>query len=413
MLAIIKPSRIGGKVSAPPSKSYAHRLMIGAALADGVSTLHGIKESEDMLATIDCVRSLGAECTLQDGVLTVRGIGTQREHLKKNADSFPIFPCRESGSTLRFFIPIASTLFPVCTFSGTRRLIQRGIGVYERIFHAQGISCRTNGETINMNGSLQAGHYEIPGNISSQFVTGLLYALSLAHGESVVHVLPPVESRAYIDMTVQVLSLFGVSVQETQENVFRIMGEQRFCPIQAEAEGDWSNAANLLALNQLFSEDAVTVTGLCDSSLQGDRKCLDLFEWLKRSSSVIDLSGCPDLAPILFAVAAEGHGATFIGTRRLRIKESDRASVMAEELLKFGIQADVGENSVIVRPGEIHAPTQMLSGHNDHRIVMALSVLCCKYGGQIQGAQAVRKSYPDFFRALRELGAEVDLENEI
>ncbi|MCF0121524.1 MAG: hypothetical protein HUJ65_07790 [Oscillospiraceae bacterium] len=248
----------------------------------------------------------------------------------------------------------------------------------------------------------------MPGDISSQFVTGLLFALPMLGGDSVIRVLPPVESRAYIDITADVLRLFGVSVRETSENTFYVRGGQSFHAVSATVEGDWSNAANLAAFNALGGE--ITLLGLNGESLQGDRACLGLFSRLDEPDAVIDLAPCPDLGPIMFAVAAAKSGAHFTGTRRLRIKESDRARAMADELGKFGVRVEVGENSVTVRGGGIHAPSESLDAHNDHRIVMALTALLSLTGGVIEGAEAVRKSYPGYFDELIRLGMNIEKE---
>lgn len=415
MRAIIKPSYLSGSVYAPPSKSYAHRMMICAALADGYGTVSGISESEDMLATIDCIKALGADCRLTGGELDVKGIysADNGSDILRRSDQSIVFPCRESGSTLRFFIPIAAALFDSCLFKGTERLMERGIGVYEHIFEKQNISCRRVSDGIYINDRIKSGVYEIPGNISSQFVSGLLFALPLLDGQSIIRVLPPVESRAYIDITIQVLRKYGITVEEPEPNTFAVAGGQHYHHTYANVEGDWSNAANLFALNAVGVGKSIEISGLSDESIQGDRICKEYFRQLDSQGSVTDISNCPDLGPILFAVAAAKHGGNFTGTRRLRIKESDRATAMADELEKFGIKATVEEDSVTVNAGELHSPRSVLCGHNDHRIVMALSVLACIVGGEISGAEAVKKSFPDFFEMLKALGAEVELKDEI
>ena len=282
--------------------------------------------------------------------------------------------------------------------------MERGIGVYEEILPPKGISVEKTASTIALRGSLTAGTYTLRGDVSSQFVSGLLLALPLLAGDSTVCVLPPVESRPYIDITRDVMASFGVYVEEERENRFHIPGGQRYGSRAAAVEGDWSNAAFLMALG-----DGVEVTGLRDNSLQGDRVCREMLRRLREPGAVLDLAPCPDLGPILFAAAARGHGAVFTGTRRLRIKESDRVAAMAQELAKFGVRVQAEENRVTVLPGGITAPTEELDGHNDHRIVMALSVLAASAGGTISGAEAVNKSYPDFFDALRTLGLTIEI----
>ena len=396
MKVSIKPGLCSGEACAPPSKSYAHRMLICAALADGESRIRGLARSEDMLATLDCIAALGAEYKLDGDTVTVKG------GKNKTAEG-AVFPCRESGSTLRFMLPIAAACGESARFTGTGRLMERGVGIYEDIFSEKGVSIKKASGSIELSGRLTSGEYTFRGDVSSQFVTGLLFALPLLEGGSVVRVLPPVESRAYIDVTVAVLRSFGIEVIESPANTFNIAGGQRYLRRSMSVEGDWSNAAALFALNSLGG--SVCVTGLNTDSIQGDRVCLELLERLKSPNAVIDISNCPDLGPVLFAA---GVGAVFTGTRRLRIKESDRASVMAQELRKFGVEARVLENSVVIEPGRLQSPRESLSGHNDHRIVMALSLLASAVGGVIDGAEAVRKSYPEFFEVLRKLGAEVE-----
>lgn len=417
MRVTVRPGVAHGQVAAPPSKSYAHRMLIGAALAAGVSRVRGIIPSEDMLATLDCITALGATYTADgDGTLTVRGLGARSAGGPRTETA--IFPCRESGSTLRFFLPLALAAMPgggSACFRGTPRLMERGVGVYETLFAKRGIRLEKGADTLTVTGKLTPGAYTIPGNISSQFATGLLFALPLLDGDSTLCILPPVESRLYIDITVDVLRRFGVRVEETAPNTFSVPGRQTYRPADVTVEGDWSNGAFLYALNTVGGQ--VEVTGLSRDSLQGDRVCLSCFRRLTGQETApetgelagaIDISSCPDLGPVLFATAAaSGRGAVFTGTRRLRIKESDRAAAMAGELARFGAQVEVEENRVLLRPAALHPPDGVLCGHNDHRVVMALSVLAARYGGVIDGAEAVKKSYPDFFSVLERLGLEV------
>ena len=394
----IRPGSARGTVAAPPSKSYAHRLILCAALAQDTSTVRGVSRSEDMGATLDCISSLGAQYQLDGDVLTVRGASGL---LPQDAR----FPCRESGSTLRFFLPLALVKGFGAVFTGTHRLMERGVSVYETLFAEKNISLQKCSESLTVSGRLTPGRYTLRGDVSSQFVTGLLFALPLLDGASNLQVLPPVESRPYIDITLDAMKAFGVTVTEAPENTYHIPGGQTYRPIDVTVEGDWSNAAALLALNELGGD--VNVTGLRTDSLQGDRICVEYLRRLSAPEAVLDLSGCPDLGPVLFAVAAANHGAVFTGTRRLKIKESDRAQVMAEELKKFGVFAEVGENTVRIPAGGIKKPDDLLCGHNDHRVIMALSLLASQVGGVIIDAEAVRKSYPDFFRDLKRLGLEV------
>ena len=403
MRVCIKPCTLRGSVTAPPSKSMGHRLMICAALADGISTLRGISDSQDMLATLDCLTALGAAPSQSGTTLTLRGATAP------TAGEVTL-PCRESGSTLRFLIPVALALVGDARLVGSERLMERGVGVYEKLFSEKNITVKHCSDGLYVSGRLTPGEYVLPGDVSSQFVSGLLFALPLLDGDSTVRVLPPVESRSYIDMTIAAMASFGAEVTEIELNTFSVKGNQHYRATDMAVEGDWSNAAFLYALQTLGH--AVTVRGPSTDSLQGDKVCIRLLNELKNGCPTVDLSNCPDLGPVLFAVAGACHGATFTGTRRLQIKESDRARVMATELAAMGIRADVGDNTVRVYGGTLTAPDRPLQGHNDHRIVMALAILLSLVGGDIQGAEAVAKSYPDFFDQLERLGLEVTYDME-
>ena len=388
MKVTFSPYRAHGEICAPPSKSYAHRQLICAALSEGESIVRGLENSEDIDATTDCIKALGATVKKEnDGTLHIKG------GIKK-ADG-AVFGCRESGSTLRFFLPLALLDGKPSIFTGTERLMQRGIGIYEDIFCEKDITVEKNESSLKVSGVLRGGKYEMKGNVSSQFATGLLFALPLVENDSELRIVPPVESRGYVDITLDVLQRFGIKIEETEPNTFKIKGNQKYRAEDVEVEKDWSNAAFLLALNEVGGN--VKVNGLSETSLQADKVCTEL-------------SGCPDLAPVLFAVAAAKHGAKFTGTRRLKIKESDRAEVMAEELAKFGVRVETSENEAAVFSNGLSKPKTMLSGHNDHRIVMALSVIASVSGGKIVGAEAVAKSYPRFFEDLEKLGAEAKYE---
>lgn len=401
MNAVIHPGKLKGTVIAPPSKSMTHRLLICMALADGRSRIHGIDDSEDILATVDCLNALGMKANKQNGVLTVsNGITRDGEEA--------VLPCRESGSTMRFLLPLAAVFRNRVTVTGSRRLIERGISVYEDVFRTKGIRVTITENEIRTEGRLNAGVYTLPGNISSQFVSGLLIALSVGEKESRLTVLPPVESRPYIDMTAAVLNQYGADIHREDDHTYLIRGGTVFRATETEVEGDWSNAAVFHAMNRMGHE--ITVTGTNTDSLQGDKNCLSYLELLGKEGTAIDLSDTPDLGPVLFAAAAAGPGGTFAGTRRLAFKESNRAQVMITELSKFGIRGTVDENSVTIFPGTIRKPETLLDGHDDHRIVMALTALCSLTGGTITGVEAVNKSFPMFFDIMQRLGMQIDFQ---
>lgn len=395
----ILPSKTSGEVSAPPSKSFAHRYLIGSVLSRGKCVIKNIADSDDISATLSCIEQLGGSVTKDGNIVTV--IPTNEKQIE-NA----VFDCKESGSTLRFFIPVVlATGAKNCTFLGSERLLARGIKEYEKLFENSDVKIKSDEKSIEVNGTLSVGNYEISGEVSSQYTTGMLFALSRLSGKSTLKITGNAESRAYVDMTIKVLKDFGADITETEKNFFEINGKGRLSPGEFTVEGDWSNAAFLIALSRLVG--TISVSGLNENSVQGDRFCTAAFDALDGENAEIDLKDCPDLAPILFSYAAYKNGGKFINTRRLRVKESDRANVMAEELKKFGANVKVYENSVEIEKTQLKPPIVPLCGHNDHRIVMALSVLAAVFGAEIDGAEAVNKSYPDFFRVIKKAGVNV------
>lgn len=395
----ILPSKTSGEVSAPPSKSFAHRYLIGSVLSRGKCVIKNIADSDDISATLSCIEQLSGSVTKDGNIVTV--IPTNEKQIE-NA----VFDCKESGSTLRFFIPVVlATGAKNCTFLGSERLLARGIKEYEKLFENSDVKINSDEKSIEINGTLSAGNYEISGEVSSQYTTGMLFALSRLTGKSTLKITGNAESRAYVDMTIKVLKDFGADIAEPEKNFFEINGKGRLSPGEFTVEGDWSNAAFLIALSRLLG--TISVSGLNENSVQGDRFSSVAFDALDGENAEIDLKDCPDLAPILFAYAAYKNGGKFINTRRLRVKESDRANVMAEELKKFGANIKVYENSVEIEKTQLKPPIVPLCGHNDHRIVMALSVLAAVFGAEIDGAEAVNKSYPDFFRVIKKAGVNV------
>lgn len=399
MQVTVRPSIAKGKISAPPSKSMAHRLLISAAMCEGESIIQGISQSADVCATLDCLRALGVRCDTEGDTVCVVGVDP-----RKNAPISPLL-CRESGSTLRFLLPIALLSGQDAVLRGAPSLMQRPMSIYQTLCAQKGMAFLQAQDEIRVRGPLQAGEYRVPGNVSSQFISGLLFALPLTDGDSRICIEPPVESRSYIDLTLSALQAFGVRAEWQDAYTLKIWGNQRYCPCRATVEGDYSNAAFLDAFNRLGG--SVQVEGLREDSLQGDRVYCQYFDRLATDTPTLDIGDCPDLGPILFALAAAQNGATFTGTRRLRIKESDRVATMAEELQKLGAQLLIEEDRVTVLPSQLHPPTVPLSGHNDHRVVMSCAVLLSRLGGTVMGAEAVRKSFPDFFDCIRSLGVEV------
>ena len=399
---IINPSKAKGKMTAPPSKSMAHRHLICAALALGKSVIHNIDLSEDIKATLSCIEQMGVKSEITGSTITVYG----NPSLNCPASDKRIFNCNESGSTLRFFIPLAMLSGSKSFFIGSDVLMTRPLSVYEDICRKQNILLEhKNG--IAIEGKLKADDFVIPGNISSQFITGLLFALPLLDKDSTITLTESVESRPYIDMTLQVQKEFGIRAEWRGENKLYIPGNQEYRAADTFVEGDYSNAAFFEALNTLGGD--IKIEGLKPDSLQGDKIYLQYFEELKKGFAALDISDCPDLGPILFTLAAALHGGDFTGTKRLKIKESNRGQVMCEELAKFGVKTQQEENRIIIYAGELHRPVEKICGHNDHRIVMSMAVLLTITGGEIVGTEAVRKSLPDFFERIRKLG--IDFQN--
>lgn len=412
MEVTINPSKAKGNIAAPPSKSLAHRYIICAGLAQGESVVTNVDLSEDIRASLDCVRALGAQAVVDKDTVRIQGVQVDdiigKNSLHNTIDAVD-FMCRESGSTMRFFMGVAMLLGIKSRFFGSETLRNRPFGIYEDICASQNISFVRNEDYISIEGKLKAGEYEIKGNISSQFITGLMFVLPLLDSDSKIKLIPPVESKSYINLTIQALAEYGVNVTWDGEETLIIPGNQRYKASNVRVEGDCSNAAFLEAFNVIGG--TVNVADLNENTLQGDSVYRELFSKLSTNGdeSVIDISDCPDLGPILFAVAAATGGGEFTGTKRLKIKESDRGTVMCQELLKFGIDSTMEENRIVIHGGKLKKPTEILDGHNDHRIVMSEAILASITGGAISGAQAVRKSYPGFFEDIKSLGIEVEI----
>lgn len=407
MKAIINISKAHGNIIAPPSKSMAHRHLICAGLSSEHSIVKGVALSEDVLATLDCLKALGAEYTYENEEVHITGVDITKV---SKADTLP---CRECGSTLRFFVPICLMTGIDIHLTGSDRLMERPMSVYEDICEKYGFTFMKSKGAIDVKGRLIPDTYKVRGDVSSQFISGLLFTLPLLEADSRIELIPPVESRSYIDMTLSALSLYGVRASWESDTVLVIPGGQKYKGSEQFVEGDYSNAAFLDAFNYIGNEEGqVKVSGLKEDSLQGDRVYLKHFRTLRSSRDTgvrqtIDISDCPDLGPILFVVAACNGGALFTGTRRLKIKESDRGQAMYEELSKAGVEMILEEDTIEVKKSELHAPTEVFDGHNDHRIVMSMAVLGSVIGGTIDGIGAVRKSYPNFFEEISSIGIDV------
>ena len=377
----------------------AHRYLIGAAISGKVCTLSGVDYSEDILATIDCLKALGAKVTINADRVTVDPSSFM--HVNN-----PVLECRESGSTLRFFLPLALCLGKPVTLRASQRLLERPMDVYENLCREQGFLFQRGSGFITVCGNLKSGDYVIRGDISSQFITGMIFALLCLGEPSSICILPPFESRSYIDLTLSALHSFGADLAFTNAYTI-VIDKAQWQAFSGRIEGDYSNAAFLDAFNYLGSN--VHIRNLKTDSLQGDRVYKDYFRQISEGTPTLDISDCPDLGPILFALAAMKNGAIFTGTDRLKDKESNRGLAMHEELQKLGGGLVFGKNTITVPHQTLKYQNIPISGHNDHRIVMAVSIVLSRIGGSIDGAEAVRKSYPSFFQDIKSLGANVEM----
>lgn len=394
MKVTIKKGIPCGTVTAPPSKSMAHRLLICAALANGTSTISNVAISDDIKATIGALKSLGADIQINGSAVTVTG--------PLNNQNPDTINCNESGSTLRFMIPLCLLKGTDIRLCGTKRLFSRSLAVFETLCRERGFAFVQDSAGVTVNGRLESGVYRVRGDISSQFISGLMFALPNLNGDSVIEIENTLESAPYIDLTTQALSQFNVKTLRENNKIY--ISHSTFTPCNESVEGDCSNAAFFDALNLMGG--SVKVLGLDPNTLQGDYIYKDYFNEIKNGCPTLDISDCPDLAPILMAAGAASNGVTLVGTRRLKIKESDRGAAMASELKKMSVDVKISENTITVGHG-IQPPADTIYGHNDHRIVMAMACLMTKTGGTIDGAGAVCKSMPDFFEKLRTLGVEV------
>ncbi len=409
MTVTITPGALSGAITPPPSKSQAHRLLIAAALANGESHIRGLAHSQDIDATRRCLGELGAEFEETGEGLLVRGMGASAmSPLARMAH--PRLDCGESGSTLRFLIPVALALRGGGIFTGRGRLMERPLTPYFDLFREKGIFWEQRDGVLTVQGLLEPGEYKLPGNVSSQFFTGLLFALPLLNGPSAIIPTTDLESEGYIAMTCQVLERFGVRAAATMSlpPQYHLAGNAVYTPQDVTAEGDWSQAGFWYAARALGFD--VTPTGLDPESLQGDRVIAEQFQILTRPGDVdIDVSQCPDLVPPLAAMAALRPGKTVLSNAgRLRMKESDRLTAVAATLNALGAQVTEGPESLTFQ-GVDALTGGTVDSFGDHRIAMMAAVAAARSKGPVTvtNAQAVEKSYPDFWRDYQRLGGKL------
>ena len=404
----ITPAELAGTIVPPPSKSQAHRALIAAALAHGESVISNVALSQDIEATIRCLGELGAQFRREGGGIAVQGMGANvMSPLRRMA--YPRLDCGESGSTLRFLIPIALAVRGGGVFTGHGRLMERPLTPYFDLFDEKDIFYEYKDGALTVAGMLMPGTYQLPGNVSSQFFTGLLFALPLVDGPSAVIPTTPLESEGYIQMTLQVMAHFGVEfpVSMSLPPQYYPQGNQTYRAADFAVEADWSQAAFWYAAQALGNP--VTVEGMAPDSVQGDRVITDLALQLSGPGAVeLDISGCPDLAPPLAAMAALRAGKTtrLTNAARLRIKESDRLASVTAALSALGADVKEGPDFLEIQGKEQLAGGVKVDSFNDHRIAMmaAIAAARCINPVTINGAECVAKSYPNFWEEYKRLG---------
>lgn len=415
------PSVLGGKIKAISSKSEMHRILICASLCENTTKIKCNVMSKDIAATVDCLKAMGTEISVNGEIITVNP-----KPFNKKAD----LDCGESGSTLRFLMPLVSALGMGTIITGHGRLPQRPISPLKEEMEKKGVTFHTDNKfPLHLTGQLQSGEYEMKGDISSQFITGLLLALPILKGGSKIKITPPFESKPYVDITISILKKFGIEITE-KDNTYIINGNQKFVsPEEISVQGDWSNSAFFLCAGAI-SENGVTVTDLDISSPQGDKKILDVLKSMgadvqissneitvkknRLNAITVDVSDIPDLVPIISVVATACNGETRItGAQRLRIKESDRIKSVVEMINSVGGCAKETDDGMVIK-GKIELQGGKVNGYNDHRIVMSASILStlCKEEIEITDGNAVKKSYPDFFADFNKMGGNADVIND-
>lgn len=412
----VSPGALHGTIQVPPSKSIAHRALICAALAHGTSILSPIDSSKDMEATIQVLRSMGAQIQRDGASVTVTGI--QIVPAQADAD------CMESGSTLRFLLPVAAALGIRATFYGQGRLPERPLSPYLDSFRPKGVFFDAEALPLTLTGKLSPGLFMMPGDVSSQFITGLLFALPLLPGNSVIRLTSPLESAPYIALTLDVLRQFGITVFK-DHNGFSIPGGQKYLPQSYLIESDYSNAAFFLTASALDGD--VRLNGLSQDSLQGDRAILSILEKFGASFSWTggqigsshgifqaihaEVQDVPDLVPILCVAACAVPGITHLkGIRRLKLKESDRAAAMIDGLTALGGHIKESSDALVIEGGfPLHGG--IVSSYGDHRIAMSMAIAATFSQSPviIENAQVVDKSYPGFWHDFRTLGGVADV----
>ena len=411
---IIKVDKLVGEVSPPPSKSILHRYIIGSSLAKGISKIENISFSDDIIATIEAMKKLGAKIESKDNYLLIDGSKTfDKEYLSNGSE----IDCNESGSTLRFLFPLSIVKENKIIFKGKGKLFKRPLSPYFENFDKYQIKySHINENEILLDGVLKSGEYQIDGNISSQFITGLLFSLPLLNGNSKVIIKGKLESSSYIDITLDCLSKFGVKIINNSYQEFIIEGNQTYKSGNYEVEADYSQVAFFLVANSIGSD--IKINGLNNNSLQGDKKIIDFISeienWNNEEKLILDGSETPDIIPILSLKACiSKKEIEIVNIARLRIKESDRLKATVEELSKLGFDLIEKEDSILInsRKNYTHNSKEIisLSSHSDHRIAMTVAIASTCYEGEIilDNLDCVKKSYPNFWEVFLSLGGKI------
>lgn len=421
MNVIIKPGKLSGDVIIPPSKSLSHRAIIAAALAKGKSVISNVLYSKDIKATIGAMRACGAQITEYKDHLEIIGSDVKRVE--------NIIDANESGSTIRFMIPIALACDAPITFTGKNHLCKRPLDTFFEIFDNQGIEY-SRGEDylpLKVNGGLKPGEFNIRGDISSQFITGLLYALPMLNGDSVINITTNLESKGYVDLTLDMLNRFGVQIENIEYKSFKIKGNQSYKPADYTIEGDFSQSAFFLVADTLGAD--IMLHAMNKDSHQGDKKIIqDILDLggkitfdddklkaypVQTKGCVIDFAQSPDLGPALTVLAALSSGVTeFVNAARLRIKECDRITCMKDELTKLGANIEENPDGMVIT-GVDKLIGGVVDSHNDHRVAMAIAMASLKATGDIKilNAACVSKSYPNFWEVFESIGGNVVYED--
>ena len=418
MIVKVLPKSLKGSINIIASKSLSHRYLIGAALSEGVSVVDQPMDSLDIEATKNALRALGA---------TIKGNTVSGGYPTLKA---PIIDAKASGTTCRLLIPVALLQSSPVVFQGQDRLPKRSLEVYEALFKDKQVDYQRLTKDhlpVRLKGPLNPGYYTVRGDVSSQFISGLLFALPLLKGDSTLIIDGRLESKPYVDLTLDVLKQFKIHI-ETQSNGYFIKGSQVYQPLQTKVEGDYSQAAFFIVAG-LINEEPLIINNLNESSIQGDAKIIEIvksmngkLEFLdnalkvypsKTQATTIDLANIPDLGPILMILGALSKGTTrFTHIRRLRDKESDRIHAMSSVLDAFGVQYKVLEDTMEICGQESFEGNKTIDSFNDHRIIMAITIASLKTKGSltIKNAQHIQKSYPNFFEEFQRLGGDIEEE---